>query len=64
VRAAIAHAAAHGAQVIEAYPTVPRGRPMHPASSFMGVPSLFAKAGFVEVARPSAARMIMRYTVK
>jgi hypothetical protein len=26
----------------------------------MGVPSLFARAGFVEVARPSPARMIMR----
>lgn len=60
VEAAVEHARAAGAEAVEAYPTVPRGRELPPVSSFMGVPSLFARAGFVEVARPSPARMIMR----
>jgi GNAT superfamily N-acetyltransferase len=64
VRAAVAYAVEQGAQIVEAYPTVPRATPLSPASSFMGVPSLFEKAGFEEVARPSAARSIMRYMVK
>jgi len=63
VRAAVDHAARHGATVVEAYPTAPRGKRLPPVSSFMGVPEVFARAGFVECARPSAARRIMRRTI-
>ena len=53
-----------GGSIIEAYPTVPKGdNKLPPVSSFMGVPSLFASVGFVECARPSQARMIMRYYI-
>ncbi len=46
---------------VEAYPTVPRGTgPLPAISSFMGTPAMFARAGFVEVARVSPSRAIMR----
>jgi hypothetical protein len=60
IRAAVAHAARHGGRVVEAYPTLPRDRPLPPVSSFMGIPAAFAAEGFVEVARPSARRVILR----
>ncbi len=60
VRGALDHAARHGARIVEAYPTVPRGRTLADISSFMGVPALYERAGFTLVARPSAARAIMR----
>jgi len=59
-KAAVAYARSQGVRIIEAYPTAPRGRKLQSVSSFMGTPSLFAKAGFKEVARPSDARVIMR----
>ena len=61
VRAAVAYAKSRGAEVVEAYPTPPRGRRLPAVSSFMGVPSLFSRAGFVECARPSASRVVMRH---
>jgi GNAT superfamily N-acetyltransferase len=61
---AIQYAADQGAGIIEAYPTVPKSDPLPPVSSFMGVPSLFAAAGFVEIARPSQTRLIMRFTIE
>ena len=60
---AINYAANQGAKIIEAYPTVSKSGSLPPVSSFMGVPSLFTAAGFVEVAHPSQARLIMRYTI-
>jgi GNAT superfamily N-acetyltransferase len=59
--AAVAYARAHGAPAVEAYPTVPRGASPLPAiSSFMGTPAMFERAGFVEIARVSPSRAIMR----
>lgn len=63
IRGAVGYAAGQGARVVEAYPTVPRTGKLPPVSSFMGVPSMFRRAGFVEVARPSQSRMIMRYEI-
>lgn len=60
VRAAVAHVRGQGGQVVEAYPTMPRQGELPPVSSYMGVPSLFARAGFVECCRPSARRVVMR----
>lgn len=60
IRGAVEYARSEGATTIEAYPTDPRGRKLAPVSSYMGLPALFEAAGFREVARPSAARVIMR----
>lgn len=58
--AACEYVRGEGGKVVEAYPTAPRGRQLPSASSFMGLPAVFARAGFVEAARPSPARVIMR----
>lgn len=61
IRGAVDYARSQGATLVEAYPTVPRTDRLPPASSFMGVPALYEQAGFVECARPSKSRAIMRY---
>jgi len=60
IRAAVRYVRERGGRLIEAYPTDPRGKRLQPVSSFMGTPSVFAKAGFRECARPSEAKVIMR----
>jgi GNAT superfamily N-acetyltransferase len=57
---AVDHARSQGATVVEAYPRLPKQESLPPVSSFMGVPSLYEQAGFVECARPSKSRVIMR----
>ncbi len=59
---AIEHAASHGARIIEAYPVV-GGTKLEPVSAFMGVASVFRKAGFRDVARPTGKRRMMRYYI-
>jgi GNAT superfamily N-acetyltransferase len=63
IRAAVDYVRRQGGKVVEAYPTVPRQGKLPPVSSFMGFPDVFARAGFVECARPSEARMIMRRVI-
>ena len=63
IRAAVAYAKRGGAKIVEAYPTVPRKGELPPASVYMGVPSMFERAGFVECARPSKSRVIMRCVI-
>ena len=60
IRAAVDHAASRGATLVEAYPSRPRGKRLPPVSSFMGIPEVFARAGFEESARPSEAKIVMR----
>lgn len=60
LRGAIEYAREQGAEVLEAYPTAPRGKRLDPVSSFMGIPSVYRAEGFVERARPSESRIIMR----
>jgi len=61
VRGAVEYFRQQGGRVVEAYPTIPRkSEPLPPVSSFMGVPPLFERAGFVECKRPSRSRSIMR----
>jgi GNAT superfamily N-acetyltransferase len=48
-----------GGHILEGYPDVPGGALPDPFV-FKGIASAFAKAGFTEVARPSATRAIMR----
>ncbi|MEW6750661.1 MAG: GNAT family N-acetyltransferase [Candidatus Latescibacterota bacterium] len=63
VRSAVEHVRAQGGRIVEAYPTVPRRGRLPAVSSYMGVPSLYARLGFVECARPSPARKVMRLQV-
>jgi GNAT superfamily N-acetyltransferase len=64
LRGAIEYVREQGGKVIEAYPTVPKGGRLPPVSSYMGLPSMFKKAGFVEVARPSQSKVVMRYFIE
>jgi GNAT superfamily N-acetyltransferase len=63
VRAAVGYAKLKGGKIVEAYPTEPRGRSLAPVSSYMGVPSVFLRAGFIECARPSKCKTVMRYYI-
>lgn len=51
-----------GAEIIESYPVDPK-RKMASGEIFMGLVSVFQKAGFIEVARRSPGRPIMRFDV-
>ena len=53
-----------GGSIVEAYPTAPKKTPLAPVSSFMGLPAMFARAGFIECARPSRSKVIMRCKVE
>lgn len=62
--AAIQHVARQGGSVLEGYPTdLQAGKSAAPAFIFTGVVEAFRKAGFVEVARRSPTRPIMRFTI-
>jgi len=63
VRAAAQYAASGGAQIVEAYPSVPPSAGTGGISGFMGVPQLYERLGFREVARPSQAKVVMRLRV-
>jgi GNAT superfamily N-acetyltransferase len=57
---ALDFARARGARIVEAYPIDPRRGRIPEVFAFVGVPAMFRKAGFEEVARRSATRPIMR----
>ncbi len=61
LRAATAFARANGAAIVEGYPIDTRAKSRPAAFLYTGIASAFAKAGFVEVARRSPTRPIMRY---
>jgi len=60
IKAAAEFAAACGAAIIEAYPMEPYAASMPAAFAWTGTVSAFRRAGFVEVARRSRTRPIMR----
>jgi hypothetical protein len=64
IRAAVAYARRQGAAIVEAYPTVAKSDHVPPVSAFMGFPKVFEGAGFVEVARPSPTKRIMRIMLR
>lgn len=64
IRAAVEHAARHGAEVVEAYPVDPRGGGTSAAGAYTGLAAAFRRAGFVEVARHTAGRPVMRYVIE
>lgn len=60
IEAAAEHAAAQGAELLEAYPTDPAFKVRTPAEAYMGVLPVFIQAGFEEVSRPSPGRVVVR----
>jgi GNAT superfamily N-acetyltransferase len=62
LEAAAAFAARQGARVVEGYPVEPLMTKMPDAFAWTGLPSAFRRAGFVEAARRSPSRPIMRKT--
>ena len=62
IRAAVDHARSQGADIIEAYPVDPPKGNYPQAFAWPGIKAAFDKAGFVEVARRSETRPVMRYT--
>lgn len=63
LQAGIEYARAQGATLLEAYPKEVAGR-AGAGDIFVGVPSLFAAAGFSEVARPKPDRPVMRLVLE
>ena len=59
VAAAVTHARRHGARIVEAYPTEP-AKDQPDVFVYTGLASAFTANGFVEVARRSARRPIVR----
>jgi predicted GNAT family acetyltransferase len=60
VDAAIDYVREQGGEIVEAYPTVGGEGKRAPGAIYMGLPSLFEKAGFKIVQKPSQTRLIMR----
>jgi GNAT superfamily N-acetyltransferase len=63
LEAAVDFAAAHGATAVEGYPKDTAGSTKHANEMFVGSMSMFADAGFEEVARRSPQRPIMRRAI-
>jgi GNAT superfamily N-acetyltransferase len=63
LRAAVDHAAAHGARIVEGYPVDVGDNRKPSAELYHGTATMFARAGFSEVARRSPQRPIMRRRV-
>jgi len=61
LQAAVEYAVRHGARIVEGYPVQPKKDKMPDVFAYTGVPSAYLQAGFVEVARRSETRPIMRY---
>ena len=62
LKAAVEYAATHDCEIVEAYPV--EQETFVPVFVYTGLASTFRKARFVEVARRSATRPIMRYVIK
>ena len=63
LRAAIEHAAASGARVLEAYPVDTAERKASSAELYHGVLSTFVGSGFEVVSRPQPGRAVVRLEV-
>ena len=63
LKAAVAYARKRGARIIEGYPVEPKKGQLPDAFAWIGLPSTFERAGFVEVLRRSPTRPIMQHMV-
>jgi GNAT superfamily N-acetyltransferase len=61
--ASLAYAREHGARIVEGYPVEPRSGHTPDVYAYTGMASVFRRLGFVEVARRSETRPIMRYSL-
>lgn len=59
LRAAVDYARDRGARVIEAYPIVTEATKASPNALYVGALSTFLRAGFREIARPTATRAVV-----
>jgi GNAT superfamily N-acetyltransferase len=64
LRAAVEHAAKRGARIVEGYPHDAGGARLADTFAWFGLAASYLGAGFVEVARRSKTRPIMRYVVR
>ena len=64
LKAALKYAEKRGANIIEGYPVESNKRLPLSWEAYLGTLSIFREAGFVEVARRSERKPIMRYTVR
>lgn len=64
LRAAVEHATRRGAGIIEGYPHDPAGHRLADTFAWFGRAAAFRRAGFVEVARRSRTRPVMRFVVR
>jgi uncharacterized protein (DUF362 family) len=62
LKAAVEYVKEQGGEIVEGYP-VDAKKDMPPAFIYHGVAAAFQKAGFVEVARRSETRPIMRFFI-
>jgi len=60
IQAAVEYVRSQGGRAVEAYPTQPKRGGLTPVASYMGLPVMYERAGFVECARPSQSKVIMR----
>lgn len=64
LRAAVEYVREQGGQIVEGYPVEPKEGRIAPTFAYHGLASAFRKAGFVEVARRSETRPIMRLVLR
>jgi len=64
LRAAVAYAGSQGARIVEGYPVEPPAGKVPDTFVYTGLASAFRQAGFVEVARRSPTRPIMRQYIQ
>jgi GNAT superfamily N-acetyltransferase len=64
LRAAVDYAREHGARIVEGYPVDARQQRISDLSAWHGTLAAFQQVGFVEVARRSETRPIMRYSIE
>jgi len=64
LRSAVDYAVQHGATIVEGYPVEPKKDRTADAFVYTGLASTFRECGFVEIARRSETRPIMRYFAK
>mgnify|MGYP001765320119 CR=1 FL=1 len=64
LEAALKFARRRGARILEGYPVAPRAGEIPDAFAYPGLPSAFEQAGFLEVARRSETRPIVRRQIR
>ncbi len=63
IKAAVEFVCERGGGTIEAYPVEPKSSRMPDTFAFHGLAKSYARAGFIEVARRSETRPVMRYEI-